>query len=508
MINSENTSLQEMAAQGQSFFISSGDSGSTMCYQATRGSTNPPQDDSLNVIDPGAQPFATGVGGTLMGEIINNGNSWQVPDNGTYPGEFVWNDGGADSFGDPASGTGGGVSDQWPMPSYQSAAAGSLDVVQSASSRTCGGNFCRQVPDVAADSDPNSGYAVFSTQGGAPSWGITGGTSAAAPLWAAMTALANASQVCRGLTVGFENPALYSIAGSAYAANFHDTTQGSPISGDPNNDTWSGANPDNPSGLYPVQAGYDMATGLGSPVVNVLGNSLCALRSPVYTVTVASPGNQLTVRGQAASLAIHGADSGGAALSYSASGLPAGLSINPSTGVISGTATTPQSTTVTVSAGDAFADAGSTSFNWSVVVPGKPQAKSPKFSGLGKGKPKLTFAVASGLFAPALKSVAIKLPGGLSFAKKATSLTKGITVRSGSKQVKLSAKVKGGALLITFTSAVTNVSVTLASPTISISSSEAAKIRQHKVKKLSVSLKATDVSRKSTSFSVTITKPS
>src|SRR6185437_2714021 len=112
-------------------------------------------------------------------------------------------------------------------------------------------------------------------------WAIAGGTSASAPLWAAFTALANASPACRGFTLGFENPALYAIAGSAYAANFHDVMAASPFagaSGDANNpqtnDTWSDS-PDNAANagdLYPVLPGYDMTTGLGSPIANALGD--------------------------------------------------------------------------------------------------------------------------------------------------------------------------------------------------------------------------------------------
>jgi hypothetical protein len=510
-INAEATALEEMATQGQSFFNSSGDSGSTMCYQTE------PSDTALSVIDPGSQPFATGVGGTFLGNADGT-----TPTDGSYAGEGVWNDGGADAAGDQASGTGGGVSSAWTMPSYQSGAAAGLGVVQTNSSQACGG-LCRQVPDVSADADPTSGYAVFASDTNlGTGWMLAGGTSASAPLWAAFTALANASPACRGLTVGFENPALYAIAGSAYAANFHDVTMPTPFTaaaGDTNspannpatNDTWSDSadNANNPGDLYPVLPGYDMATGLGSPIANALGNSLCALRAPVYTVSVAGPGNQLAIKDHAVSLAVHGTDSGNAALTYSATGLPAGLSINAATGGISGTPRTAQKATVTVRAEDAFANAASTSFTWTVVAPGQPQLSSAhRLSGLGKSRPKLTFSVAAGAFAPALKSVTIRLPGGLSFAKKDRSVTRGITVKSASKKVAFSAKVKGGALIITFRSAVTSASVTLVGPTITISRSEATKIRRHKVSKLRISLKATDASNKTTVLRVTFKKPS
>jgi subtilase family serine protease len=506
-IKAEATALEEMATQGQSFFNSSGDSGSTMCYQ-----TNP-TDTGLSVIDPGSQPFATGVGGTFLGNADGT-----TPTDGSYGGEGVWNDGGADAAGHQASGTGGGVSPVWPMPSYQSGAVGGLGVVQANSSAACGG-FCRQVPDVSADADPNSGYVVYSSdQVLGTGWMVAGGTSASAPLWAAFTALANASPACRGLTVGFENPALYAIAGSAYAANFHDVTGPTPFTGAPGNaihpgtnDTWSDSldNANNPGDLYPVLPGYDMATGLGSPIANALGNSLCALRAPAYTVSVADPGNQLAIKGHAVSLAVQGTDSGNAALTYSATGLPAGLSINAATGVISGSPSTPQTATVTVRAGDAFANAASTSFNWTVVAPGNPQLSTAhRLSGLGKGRPKLTFSVAAGAFAPALESVTIRLSGGLGFAKKAKSVTKGVTVKSASKKVAFSAKVKGGALIITFRVAVTGASVRLVGPTITISKSEATKIRMHKVSKLTISLKATDASNRTTVLRVTFKKPS
>ncbi len=509
VVNAESTALQEMAVQGQSFFTASGDSGSTMCYQATRTSLS--HDNSLSVIDPGGQPFATGVGGTFLGNADGT-----TPTNGTYAGEGVWNDGGADALGHQAAGSGGGVSSVWPMPAYQSGAAAGLGVVQSHSSRSCGGQLCRQVPDVSADADPNSGYVVFSTDPTfGTGWTVAGGTSASAPLWAALTALADASSPCRGFTLGFENPALYAIAGGAYAANFHDVTAPAPsavsAANQPGtNDTWSDIpdNSQNPSDLYPVLAGYDMATGLGSPVANALGSSLCSVRAPVYTVTVASPGPQITAKGHPVSVMVPGTDSGGARLTYSASGLPTGLGIDPATGVISGTPSTQQTTTVTVSAGDSFTNAGSASFGWSVVVPGKPTENAARLTGLGRRRPKLTFGVAAGAFAPALRSVTIKLPAGLGFARKARSLTRGITVRSGSGAVTFSAKVRGRALTITFRTAVTKATVTLRGPAITISRAEATRIRKHKVKRLTLTLTTTDASNATTSVRVPFNKPS
>jgi subtilase family serine protease len=520
VINSENTTLQEAAAQGQSFFISSGDSGSTHCYQSTASTSSP--NYSLSVLDPAAQPFATGVGGTSMGTVSNN--TWVVPDNGSYPGEFVWNDGDPNGVPNRSAASGGGVSDQWPMPSYQSSAASSLNAVSADSARTCGGQLCRQVPDVSADGDYfNSGYTFYynggSTGGG---WNVNAGTSAAAPLWAAFTALADSSPACRGFSLGFLNPALYQVADGSYLTNFHDITQNSPFSGyygtDLGNDTFAGQNSDNPSQLYPVGTGYDMATGLGTPIANVLGNSLCAVRAPVYSVAVTSPGNQATTVGQVVDLTVRAADSGNAAVTYAASGLPAGLTLNASTGQITGTPTTAQTASVTVSATDAFTNAGSTVFTWTIanvpppapvvapVVVGVPTAKSVKISGLVVRRPKLSFTLAAGPNAAALKSVALTLPTGLSFATKLKTLEKGITLKAGTEKLKFSISLKKGVLTLTFRSSTRSATLTVVRPAITITRSEATKIAKHKVRQLTFHLKTVDTSKRVITLSVTLKK--
>ena len=84
------------------------------------------------------------------------------------------------------------------------------------------------------------------------------------------------------------------------------------------------------------------------------------------TVTVSNPGNQTATVGTAASLQISASDTAGGSLSYSATGLPAGLSINASSGLISGKPTTAGTSNVTVTATDSTGPAGSTSFTWTV----------------------------------------------------------------------------------------------------------------------------------------------
>jgi subtilase family serine protease len=493
VINAENTLLQEAAAQGQSFFISSGDSGSSMCFQADQNQRQ------LSVIDPGGQPFATGVGGTTLFSGTDQNPSFYQPGVAGFntPVQSVWNDG---FDGTRASGSGGGISAFFAMPSYQSGAPISLGVLNNASASPCGGQtFCREVPDVSADADPNTGYAVFSTTGGnPPNWGVTGGTSAAAPLWAAFTVLANASGPCRNLSLGFVNPSLYHVAGTTYLNNFSDISQASPEnSNEPNNDALGSNN-----GLYPVGTGYDMATGLGSMIAPQLASSLCSLRAPVYTVSVANPGSAQSVVGQAVALQVHATDSGGAALGFSASGLPAGLSINPSNGVISGVPSVAGTSTVTVSAADGFTNAGSTAFSWRIVKPGKPTSHG-SLGGIAKGKAKLAFTVGAGSFAPAIKSVIVSLPSGLSFAKSSKSLAKGIVVKGANgKKVKVTLSVKRGKLTITLKTAVTKATITISAPAIGVSSSLAGKVHKGKVKNLSIGIKATDASHKTTALTL------
>ena len=208
--NSENTAFQQMAAQGQSIYAAAGDSGAD-----DNGS-------SLSVDDPASQPYMVGVGGT---SLTTNGAG------GAYKSETTWNGGSASK-----GAGGGGISTVWTIPSYQSSLAGS------AASK--GSTSHRNVPDVSLDADPNTGYAIY-FQG---AWTIYGGTSCAAPLWAAFTALVNQARGAAGSsTLGFANTPLYQLAAtSAYANDFHDIADGST------------------NLYYPAVTGYDDATGLGT----------------------------------------------------------------------------------------------------------------------------------------------------------------------------------------------------------------------------------------------------
>jgi len=344
IINEEGTLFEQASTQGQSIFAAAGDDGSSDC-----------QTSSLAVDDPASQPYVTGVGGTNMSAI------------GPPPTQKVWN-----QSSNGAGAGGGGVSISHTMPSYQSGAPSSLNVINSHSSGTqCGaptGSYCREVPDVSADADPYTGYLIY-YEG---SWSGIGGTSAAAPLWAAFTALVNASSYCDGTPIGFANPVLYKAAATGYSSDFSDITSGN---NDYTPDGYSG-------GLYPAGTAYDMASGLGTPIGSALPQALCS-GGTGNTVTVTNPGNQTTTVGTSVSLQIHATDSAsGQTLTYSATGLPAGLSIS-SSGLISGTPTTAGTSSVTVTAKDTTGASGSASFTWTVNATGTCKAaqllKNPSF---------------------------------------------------------------------------------------------------------------------------------
>lgn len=232
-IKQENTFFEVAAAQGQTILAASGDLGATGCYNPdTKTNTFPAVDD------PASQPYVTGVGGTTL--RIN-------PDN-TYASEQVWND---RTISNGASG--GGLSHIWGIPKWQ----------QGPGVANAYSTGFREVPDVSVNADPETGYDVYCSAGGCRNygWQPVGGTSAAAPVWAAMVALANeASLKANQSAIGFLNPSLYAInhgaPGTSYTAAFHDVV---PVSGGVNNNDYVGNN-----GTYPDAVMYDLATGLGS----------------------------------------------------------------------------------------------------------------------------------------------------------------------------------------------------------------------------------------------------
>jgi kumamolisin len=201
---------QSAAALGFSITVACGDSGSTDGVS-----------DGANHVDfPASSPHVLACGGTAItvsGTKLTN--------------EVVWNDeaqsGGA---------TGGGVSAVFPLPTWQQNA--------NVSGATNGGNG-RGVPDVAGDAAPATGYSI-EVDGQTE---VVGGTSAVAPLWAGLIALLNQKL---GKPVGFLNPQIYPLLGTAA---FRDITSGT-------------------NGTYKAGVGWDACTGIGSPVGTALETEL------------------------------------------------------------------------------------------------------------------------------------------------------------------------------------------------------------------------------------------
>ena len=288
-INVENALFEQAALQGQTVLNASGDSGSDECAYGGPDPVKP----ELSQSDPASQPFVLGVGGTTILSATNP------------PSETVWNDG---SVG---GASGGGPSSVWGAPSWQQPFITGADKTAAAVAVTADGldpcrqsadaSLCREVPDVSAQADEFTGAVTIYTSI-FDGWTTEGGTSSSAPLWAAILADINASSGCQSSPLGFVAPALYAVASipAEYSASFNDVTQG-------NNDGYD---------LFRGQAfaagpGYDMATGLGSPMVTGqngsagLANYLCALTPPptppvitsVSSPTVSPSTMSLTVTG-------------------------------------------------------------------------------------------------------------------------------------------------------------------------------------------------------------------
>ncbi len=267
----------EIATDAMGQLVSDPTLGYTWVTDETKGG-DVVQNLNLAVSDPASQPYVTAVGGTSFGHL--------TPTIGPPPSESVWND--QQYYSEGAGG--GGISKSFTMPAYQQP----LGTVSGSSGTPCAnaGGDCREVPDVSADADPSTGYIVYDSVAGFGGWGALGGTSGAAPLWAAVLAVAASAD---GNTAGYGalNPALYLLAQESPGTYFNDVTSG-------NND-YNATN----GGSFPALSGYDMATGLGTPVTSQLATGLTGIPlavavsgtqtyggSPTFTATAdyAGPG--------------------------------------------------------------------------------------------------------------------------------------------------------------------------------------------------------------------------
>jgi hypothetical protein len=301
--------FQEFHAQGQNFFVASGDEGANLGDGGWPGF-------SQNVTDVGGTDLTTsGGGGAWSSESgwVGSGTGWCDSSNSSTPCYQSSYDG---------------------IPSYQQAIVSTITAAG-------GSAKYRNLPDVSADANTDSFWCAAGTcQGG------LGGTSLAAPRWAGFVALANEQAAANGETIGFLNPLVYTIGqGSDYDAAFHDITTGSNPSGS--------TVPAGFTGSFTATTGFDMVTGWGTPngqgMINALAPASTA--NPFFTLT-ASPSTLNLAPGGApgmATISLNGGNgfTGTVTLSANVIASPAGVtaSFNPISITGSGTSTLTVSTT-------------------------------------------------------------------------------------------------------------------------------------------------------------------
>jgi sugar lactone lactonase YvrE len=189
-------------------------------------------DYGAQVLWPGADSNVVSVGGT---SLFLNTNTYQITS------EVGW------------SGSGGGISTLVPIPSYQ------------AYTNVWSG---RTVPDISYDADPYTGFYIYMTDPttGLAGWNVFGGTSAGAPQWAALAACRKSLGKAR---LNLTPSLLYGSAVNGYSTYYRDITSG-------NNG-------------YPAGKGYDLVTGLGSPVAN----QVAVMGPPAFSMTVGDAAGHL-----------------------------------------------------------------------------------------------------------------------------------------------------------------------------------------------------------------------
>ena len=275
--------FQEFQAQGQSFFVASGDNGNWA---------------SASFVWPADDPFITSVGGTSL-TTTGAGGGWSA--------ETGWVD------------AGGGISpNKFAIPSWQTTAAAGC----SKCSKTT-----RNGPDVSANSDFT--FYVCSDQGSCTANNF-GGTSFATPMWAGFIALVNQQAATAGNPpVGFINPAVYGIlSDSSFSTDFHYITSGG-----------------NSLGTAP---GYDLTTGIGSPIGQALANDLAGSGSSSGFSLSASPTTVSVAQGSSGTSTITSTATGGfnTPVNLTASGQPSGVTVGFNPTSITGTGTSTMTLTV------------------------------------------------------------------------------------------------------------------------------------------------------------------
>ena len=303
-----------------------------MTYVAAAG------DSGSQVLWPAVSPNVVAVGGTSL--------NWSG--SGTRY-EAAWKQ------------TGGGLSAHEALPSWQSGVA------------PAGGGALahRAVPDVSFNADPYTGeYVALTLPGAATVWVGYGGTSIAAPQWAGMIAVANAMRASNGkAALGDIHPTLYkSIAAvpGTYAASLGDVVDGT-------NGTCATCR---------AGAGFDLATGWGTPNAAQLLLALSGISTTTTTTTIAAPvvpGGSFTGKaGNALSQSLGVTAPSGTTTTYAVSGAPSGVTVD-ATGTLKWAAPVTGSYTFTATASTAVGKSASAPYSLKIIA-----ATAPTFSSSGK----------------------------------------------------------------------------------------------------------------------------
>jgi kumamolisin len=408
-----NPYFEKMAAQGQNFFAASGDSSTW---------------SASNEAWPADNAYVVSVGGT---DLVTASAA------GPWKSETAWTD------------SGGGISpDSIPIPSWQSLSG----VITSANK---GSTTLRNGPDVSANANFTFYTCADQTTCLANEYG---GTSFAAPMWAAYIALANEQSVNNGgTTLGFINPTIYpQNLTSAYATDFHDITSGT-------------------SGSYSATTGYDLVTGWGSPNGAGLINALASVAtSPTFSLSATSVS---ILQGSSGSSTVTStvADGFDSAVALTVSGLPTGVTgtFNPTSITGSGSSTlsltvasttTAGSYTITVT-GTSPTITQTTTFTLTVTAPvsgGYSLSVSPTSGYLDRGQSGygVVTVTATGGFDSAVTLSATGIPSGVTGSFSPSSVT-GSGTSDFTLTVSRSAPTGTHVITITGTSGSTTHSTTL-----------------------------------------------
>ena len=428
--------FQEFAAQGQSFFVASGDDGA---FDAAISPYFYPQEDAYVTAVGGTHLATNGAGGPWASE-----SAWNSVDPGTY---LVF-------------GSGGGISpDGISIPSWQAGVANSPNG---------GSATLRNVPDVAMEGDFDNYVCV----GGGCSETFAG-TSFAAPRWAGFMALVNQQAVEAGNApqggIGFLNPAIYAIGeGSGYGNGFHDITQG-------NNDTG------NQPVWFSAVTGYDLVTGWGSANGQDLINTLAGPQAPGFWI-VSSSSTVSISQGASAATTITVTDAGGfdgsvhlAVTSALPGGVTASWGTNPTSGtsVLTLTASSsaaPGTATLTIT-GTSGNLTATTNISVAVHAPDFVLSASPNILGIAPGNSGTsTITVTPQYGFSGNVSLAVSgLPGGVT-ASWGTNPTSGTSVL----RLAANSSAAGGTTNLTITGtsgalkATTTIALTINAPTFTL----------------------------------------